>query len=235
MFPVNQNIESMNGHISQKIASIVSEIPQNVELVAITKQTSPEAMAEAYAAGVRNFGENRLQEALIKQVELKELTDVNWHFIGHIQKNKVRKVIENFTWIHSVDSLSLAQRMNRIAAELDLMPKVFLQVKILPDPDKYGWSVEQLLEDLAQLDQYSQLNIQGLMTILPWGLSPSAAFQAFEAVAKLSAEIKQKNYLNLSMSELSMGMSGDYQLAIKAGATKIRLGRTIFGERKATS
>lgn len=225
----------MNGHISQKIASIVSEIPQNVELVAITKQTSPEAMAEAYAAGVRNFGENRLQEALIKQVELKELTDVNWHFIGHIQKNKVRKVIENFTWIHSVDSLSLAQRMNRIAAELDLMPKVFLQVKILPDPDKYGWSVEQLLEDLAQLDQYSQLNIQGLMTILPWGLSPSAAFQAFEAVAKLSAEIKQKNYLNLSMSELSMGMSGDYQLAIKAGATKIRLGRTIFGERKATS
>ncbi|MEL7077617.1 MAG: YggS family pyridoxal phosphate-dependent enzyme [Cyanobacteria bacterium J06643_13] len=235
MFPVNQNIESMNGHISQKIASIVSEIPQNVELVAITKQTSPEAMAEAYAAGVRNFGENRLQEALIKQVELKELTDVNWHFIGHIQKNKVRKVIENFTWIHSVDSLSLAQRMNRIAAELDLMPKVFLQVKILPDPDKYGWSVEQLLEDLAQLDQYSQLNIQGLMTILPWGLSPSAAFQAFEAVAKLSAEIKQKNYPNLSMSELSMGMSGDYQLAIKAGATKIRLGRTIFGERKATS
>lgn len=225
----------MNGHISQKIASIVSEIPQNVELVAITKQTSPEAMAEAYAAGVRNFGENRLQEALIKQVELKELTDVNWHFIGHIQKNKVRKVIENFTWIHSVDSLSLAQRMNRIAAELDLMPKVFLQVKILPDPDKYGWSVEQLLEDLAQLDQYSQLNIQGLMTILPWGLSPSAAFQAFEAVAKLSAEIKQKNYPNLSMSELSMGMSGDYQLAIKAGATKIRLGRTIFGERKATS
>ncbi|MEL6909519.1 MAG: YggS family pyridoxal phosphate-dependent enzyme [Cyanobacteria bacterium J06629_2] len=235
MFPVNQNIESMNGHISQKIASIVSEIPQNVELVAITKQTSPEAMAEAYAAGVRNFGENRLQEALIKQVELKELTDVNWHFIGHIQKNKVRKVIENFTWIHSVDSLSLAQRMNRIAAELDLMPKVFLQVKILPDPDKYGWSVEQLLEDLAQLDQYSQLNIQGLMTILPWGLSPSAAFQAFEAVAKLSAEIKRKNYPNLSMSELSMGMSGDYQLAIKAGATKIRLGRTIFGERKATS
>ena len=225
----------MNGHISQKIASIVSEIPQNVELVAITKQTSPEAMAEAYAAGVRNFGENRLQEALTKQVALKELTDVNWHFIGHIQKNKVRKVIENFAWIHSVDSLPLAQRMNRIAAELDLMPKVFLQVKILPDPDKYGWSVEQLLEDLAQLDQYSQLNIQGLMTILPWGLSPSAAFQAFEAVAKLSAEIKRKNYPNLSMSELSMGMSGDYQLAIKAGATKIRLGRTIFGERKATS
>lgn len=225
----------MNGHISQKIASIVSEIPQNVELVAITKQTSPEAMAEAYAAGVRNFGENRLQEALIKQVELKELTDVNWHFIGHIQKNKVRKVIENFTWIHSVDSLFLAQRMNRIAAELDLMPKVFLQVKILPDPDKYGWSVEQLLQDLTQLDQYNQLNIQGLMTILPWGLSPGATFQAFEAVAKLSAEIKQKNYPNLSMSELSMGMSGDYQLAIKAGATKIRLGRTIFGERKATS
>ena len=223
----------MNGHIASKIASIKREIPQNVELVAITKQTSTVAMRQAYEAGVRNFGENRLQEALAKQQELEDLTDIDWHFIGHIQKNKVKKIIENFAWLHSVDSLSLAQRINRIATELGLMPKVFFQVKILPDPNKYGWEVEQLLKDLPELNQYSQLDIQGLMTILPWGLSSEEASQAFTAVAKLSDEIKQKNYPNLPMIELSMGMSGDYKLAIEAGATKIRLGRTIFGENKA--
>jgi PLP dependent protein len=219
----------MTGYISQKIASIRQEIPQNVELIAITKQVSIEGMREAYGAGIRNFGENRLAEALAKQEQLQDLADVDWHFIGHIQKNKAKKIIENFAWIHSVDSLSLAQRMNRLAAELDMMPKVFLQVKVLPDPNKYGWEVSNLLQDLEQLNQSEQLNIQGLMTILPWGLSSVEMLKAFEKVAELSTTIRQKNYSRLPMTELSMGMSGDYQLAIQAGATKIRLGRTIFG------
>lgn len=220
----------MKGSISQRIASIKQEIPQNVNLIAITKQVSTSAMREAYSAGIRDFGENRLQEALLKQRELK-LADVNWHFIGHIQKNKVKKVIENFDWIHSVDSLALAKRINRLAGELDLIPKVFLQVKVLPDPNKYGWEVKDLLEELEQLDKLDCLNVRGLMTILPWGLSPTETLEAFEKVASLSTEIKQANYSRLSMTELSMGMSGDYKLAIQAGASQIRLGRTIFGER----
>ena len=221
----------MTGYISQKIALIRQEIPQNVELIAITKQVSIEAMREAYRAGIRNFGENRLQEALLKQEQLKDLTDVDWHFIGHIQKNKAKKVLQNFAWIHSVDSLSLAQRMNSLAAELNLMPKVFLQVKVLSDPNKYGWEIDNLLQDLELLNQFERLNIQGLMTILPLGLSSVEILKAFEKVAELSTTIRQKNYANLTMTELSMGMSGDYQLAIQAGASKIRLGRTIFGER----
>jgi PLP dependent protein len=221
----------MTGYISQKIALIRQEIPPNVELIAITKQVSIEAMREAYRAGIRNFGENRLQEALLKQEQLKDLTDVDWHFIGHIQKNKAKKVLQNFAWIHSVDSLSLAQRMNSLAAELNLMPKVFLQVKVLSDPNKYGWEIDNLLQDLELLNQFERLNIQGLMTILPWGLSSVEILKAFEKVAELSTTIRQKNYANLTMTELSMGMSGDYQLAIQAGASKIRLGRTIFGER----
>jgi PLP dependent protein len=221
----------MTGYISQKIALIRQEIPPNVELIAITKQVSIEAMREAYKAGIRNFGENRLQEALLKQEQLKDLTDVDWHFIGHIQKNKAKKVLQNFAWIHSVDSLSLAQRMNSLAAELNLMPKVFLQVKVLSDPNKYGWEIDNLLQDLELLNQFERLNIQGLMTILPWGLSSVEILRAFEKVAELSTTIRQKNYANLTMTELSMGMSGDYQLAIQAGASKIRLGRTIFGER----
>ncbi len=221
----------MTGHISQRINSITQEIPPNVELIAITKQVTVERMREAYTAGVRNFGENRLQEALSKQQQLQDLSDINWHFIGHIQKNKAKKIIENFDWIHSVDSLSLAQRLNRLAEELNLIPKVFLQVKVVPDPNKYGWSVTSLLQDLEQLNQLKQLNYQGLMTILPFGLSSEDALAAFQKTQKLATSIKQKTYPNLTMKELSMGMSGDYKLAIQAGATKIRLGRTIFGDR----
>ena len=221
----------MSGHISQKIASIRREIPKNVELIAITKQVDIEPMREAYQAGVRNFGENRLQEALAKQSQLQDLTDVSWHFIGHIQKNKAKKVIENFTWIHSVDSLALAERIERLAGELGLIPNIFLQVKMLPDPNKYGWEVESLLQDLDQIDQFTHVSVRGLMTILPWGLGSTEISEAFKAVAELSKKIAQKNYQNISMEELSMGMSGDYQLAIEAGATQIRLGRTIFGDR----
>ncbi len=221
----------MTSYISQRINSITQEIPPNVELIAITKQVGIERMREAYIAGVRNFGENRLQEALSKQQQLRDLSDIKWHFIGHIQKNKAKKIIENFDWIHSVDSLSLAQRLNRLAAELNLMPKVLLQVKVVPDPNKYGWEVSNLLQDLEQLNQLKQLNYQGLMTILPFGLSPEDALAAFQKTQKLATSIKQKTYPNLTMKELSMGMSGDYKLAIQAGATKIRLGRTIFGDR----
>ena len=221
----------MTGYISPKIDSIRQQIPQNVRLIAITKQVSLEAMREAYATGIRDFGENRLQEALLKQEQLQDLRDINWHFIGHIQKNKAKKIIEHFTWIHSLDSLALAKRLNRLAEELDRIPKVFLQVKVLPDPNKYGWEVTNLLQDLPQLSQYRSLNYQGLMTILPLGLSSTGVLEAFQKTRQLATDIKQKDYVNLTMKELSMGMSGDYMQAIEAGATMIRLGRIIFGER----
>jgi pyridoxal phosphate enzyme (YggS family) len=220
----------MTGNITQKINVIRQQIPQNVKLIAITKQVSTEAMAEAYAQGIRDFGENRLQEALLKQQRLQDLTDISWHFIGHIQKNKAKKIIENFDWIHSVDSLALAQRLNGLAEELGRVPKVFLQVKILPDPNKYGWEVPSLWQDLPQLVEYQHLNFQGLMTILPLGLSSDEVLKAFQATKELAAKIS-KDYANLTLNELSMGMSGDYMLAIEAGATMIRLGRIIFGER----
>ena len=221
----------MTGSISQTINSIQSKIPQNVQLIAITKQVGIEPMKEAYKTGIRDFGENRLQEALNKQDKL-DLTDINWHFIGHIQKNKARKIIENFDWIHSVDSLALAKRLNRIAAELNRNPKVLLQVKVLPDPNKYGWKAGELIEDLPQLDKCDRLKITGLMTILPLGLSTEETSSAFQNTKKLASTIADKKYPNLEMQELSMGMSGDYQQAIAAGATMIRLGRTIFGERQ---
>ena len=221
----------MTDSISQKIQRIKQEIPETVKLIAITKQVGIKPMREAYAAGVRDFGENRLQEALAKQQQLQDLTDISWHFIGHIQKNKAKKIIKNFDWIHSVDSLSIARRIDNLAKEFSLMPKVLLQVKVLPDPNKYGWEVTELLSALAELNQYKYLNIQGLMTILPLGLTSAETLAAFQETRKLGTKIRQENYPNLSMEQLSMGMSEDYLLAIKAGANMIRLGRIIFGQR----
>jgi PLP dependent protein len=215
--------------VTQRINQIRQQIPPHVRLIAITKQVSVEAMREAYAAGIRDFGENRLQEALLKQEQLQDLPDICWHFIGHPQANKAKKILEHFQWIHSVDDRAIAQRLNRLAAEFPHSPQVLLQVKILSDPNKYGWQVPELLAALPELEQYNRLKIQGLMTILPLELTDEEIVAAFKSIRELAQTIKQKS--NLSMEQLSMGMSDDYLLAIEAGATMIRLGRIIFGER----
>ncbi|MGK7952734.1 MAG: YggS family pyridoxal phosphate-dependent enzyme [Xenococcaceae cyanobacterium] len=222
----------MPGLIAQNISQIRANIPEYIRLIAVTKTVSPLAMREAYEAGIRDFAENRLQEALSKRQELQDLTDVTWHFIGHIQTNKARKVIENFAWIHSVDSLKLAKRLNKLARELDCQPQVCLQVKLRKDPNKYGWEVPELWQDLPQIALCDFLNIQGLMSILPLGLSETEILATFKAVKQLAREINHKQYPSIQMNQLSMGMSGDYLLAIEAGATMIRLGQIIFGARK---
>ncbi|MDY6785562.1 MAG: YggS family pyridoxal phosphate-dependent enzyme [Cyanobacteriota bacterium] len=217
--------------ITERIAQIREQLPERVRLIAVTKQVSVEAMREAYAAGIRDFGESRLQEALPKQEQLQNLPDICWHFIGHLQSNKAQKTLETFQWIHACDRLKLAQRLNRLAGELAVRPQVCLQVKVLSDPNKYGWEVAQLQTDLPQLNQCQNIAIQGLMTILPLGLSETEALAAFQATRDLSSQIGQENYPNLALEEFSMGMSGDYLLAVRAGATMVRLGRIIFGER----
>jgi hypothetical protein len=221
----------MSGLITERIAHIRQQLPPGVRLIAVTKQVSVDAMREAYAAGVRDFAESRIQEAEAKIAKLGDLPDLNWHLIGHLQSNKAKKALEQFQWIHSCDSLNLAQRLNRLAAELSLRPKVCLQVKVVPDPNKYGWTVPELLADLPELNRCYALQIQGLMTILPLGLSQQESRVVFERTRELAEKIRQQNWSNLKMHELSMGMSDDYPLAVQAGATLVRLGRIIFGER----
>ncbi len=215
--------------IAQRIAEICQEIPPRVRLIAVTKQVSVDLMREAYVAGIRDFAESRLQEALPKIEELQDLTDISWHFIGHLQTNKVRKVIEYFQWIHSVDSLKLANSLNEISMNLSKSPQVFLQVKMLPDPNKYGWTISELLNDLPQLTECQYLKIRGLMTIMPLGLNNQEILAAFKKTQELAKSISQNS--PLALTELSMGMSDDYLLAIQAGTTMIRLGRIIFGAR----
>lgn len=220
----------MTSSVSENIERIRQEIPTSIRLVAVSKQASVAEIRIAYGAGVRDFAENRLQDALVKQEQLQDLSDICWHFIGHIQSKKAKKVLSNFDWIHSVDSLKLARRLDRLSAELNLAPKVCLQVKILDDPDKYGWHSEELLADLPTLDQLQHLKIKGLMTILPLNLTPSKSLFAFEQVRALATKIEKQSWQNISMTELSMGMSADYSFAVKAGATMIRPGRIIFSD-----
>jgi pyridoxal phosphate enzyme (YggS family) len=219
----------MTDSIAQRIQQIRQQLPPHVRIIAVTKQVSVAAMREAYEAGIRDFGENRLQEATPKQAQLEDLPDICWHFIGHLQSNKAKKALEQFQWIHSVDSLPLAQRLDRLAADLPSPPHICLQVKILKDPTKYGWEVSQLLAALPQLERCNHLKIQGLMSILPLGLKEEQILAAFESTRQLAREIAQQS--RLSLPELSMGMSDDYLLAVPAGATMVRLGRIIFGER----
>jgi PLP dependent protein len=217
--------------IASRIDSIRQDLPASVRLIAVTKQVSAEAVREAYNCGLRDFGESRIQEAAEKQSQLQDLRDINWHLIGHLQANKAAKALELFQWIHSLDNLKLAQRLSRLAGELSCSPQVCLQVKILPDPDKYGWSIPELLADLRELDKCQHIKIQGLMTIPPLGLDDSQILKLFNATRELADQIQQQNWSHIQMQELSMGMSGDYHLAIEAGATMIRLGQTLFGSR----
>lgn len=217
--------------IAQRLETIRQTIPDTVRLIAVSKQMPAQAIRAAYAAGVRDFGENRPQEAIAKQQELQDLPDINWHLIGHLQSNKAGKALEHFQWIHSVDSLKLAQRLDALAEGMANSPSLLLQVKLRPDPSKFGWEVGELLQDLPLLDQCRNLKILGLMTILPYGLSADENFAAFRETRKLADGIQQQGWQRICMQQLSMGMSEDYLQAVAAGATMIRLGRILFGDR----
>ncbi|MDB9517017.1 YggS family pyridoxal phosphate-dependent enzyme [Roseofilum reptotaenium CS-1145] len=221
----------LQNSMANRIDQIRSTLPDRVRLIAVSKTVGSERIREAYRAGIRDFGESRIPESLQKQEELKDLTDITWHLIGHLQSNKAKKAIANFPWIHSVDSLKLAQQLNELAENLETKPKICLQVKIVPDPQKFGWSVPELLNDLPVLDRCDRLDIQGLMCIPPLGLNSEQTYEVFQQTAELADKIKQQDWSNLQMHHLSMGMSADYPLAIQAGATLIRLGTTLFGQR----
>lgn len=218
--------------IASRINSIRQDLPESVRLIAVTKQVPTDAIREAYDAGIRDFGESKVQETAEKQSQLQDLPDINWHLIGHLQANKATKALEHFQWIHSLDNLKIAQRLSRLGGEKSCSPQVCLQVKMLPDPDKYGWSVPELLADLPELNKCQHIKIQGLMTIPPQGLNESQIVELFNSTRELADKIQQQNLPCIQMQQLSMGMSGDYHLAIRAGATMVRLGQTLFGSRR---
>lgn len=217
--------------ITQRLHRLRQQIPPSVRLIAVSKTFGPEVVRAGYKAGLRDFAENKVQEALEKQSALGDLPDVTWHFIGRLQSNKTRKILENFDWIHSIDSLKLAERLERQAAELGKCPHCYLQVKLMADPTKGGFEVAALRSALPRLCKLTHLNIVGLMVIPPSGLSAAQTQAVFEQARELAQQINEQTQGKLPTHELSMGMSGDFKLAIAAGSTALRIGSALFGQR----
>ena len=198
-------------------------LPTSARILAVSKGQPAEAVRRAVGLAQLSFAESRLQEAIVKQEALADLGPLDWHFIGRLQANKVRAVLRHFGTIHSVDSLELAERIARIAAEEGLAPAVFLQVKLLPDPAKAGLSAEELHRIWPRLSVLKPLRLVGLMTIAPLGLDQAARLSLFRDCGALAQE--------LGLPERSMGMSQDWPEAVLAGSTWLRLGGALFGPR----
>ena len=202
---------------------------ENVTLIAVSKTKPMEMIVEAYEAGKRDFGENKAQEMKEKHDALAD--DIKWHFIGHLQTNKVKYVVGRAALIHSVDSLHLAEAIEKESAKKNLISDILIEVNVAHEESKFGLKteeVEQLVSDIAKLQH---IRIKGLMTIAPFVANPEENREVFQKLKKLSVDIAAKNINNVNMSVLSMGMTNDYQVAVEEGATMVRVGTGIFGER----
>jgi hypothetical protein len=201
--------------------------PQSVELIAVSKTFPVSDIAEAVKAGQQVFGESRLQEAEAKIEALP--ASLSWHFIGGVQRNKVRKILQKFGVIHAVDSLRLAEYVNGIAGELGHAAEIFLQVNIGGEASKGGFEPEVLRQEIGKLGALEHLRIRGLMCIPPSGPDAESARRWFVSLRELRDEIEAIS--SRQFPQLSMGMSGDYEVAIEEGATHVRVGSLIFGHR----
>ena len=199
----------------------------DIRLVAVSKTYPPSVIREAWEVGQRVFGENRVQDALPKILELP--AEAEWHFIGHLQSNKIRKALPAFTLIHGVDNPELAIQINRIAGEMGLTASVLLETNVSGEASKFGFSPDALRQNLEDLLSLPNLCVKGLMTMAPYSEDPENARPVFSALRKLRDELASKTQHPLP--ELSMGMSGDFEVAIGEGATIVRIGSSIFGHR----
>jgi pyridoxal phosphate enzyme (YggS family) len=217
-------------HVREQIAEAalkVSRAVEHIELVAITKTHPAEKVHEAYEAGQRLFGESRVQEARGKIPELPSV--IRWHFVGHLQKNKIRHALPLFELIHSVDSLALAEDMNRIAEEEGFHPRVLLEVNVAGEGSKFGFKPETLGAEMETLLALPRLMIEGLMTIPPLADEAETSRKYFVQLRELRNALEKE--FDLKLPHLSMGMTNDFAIAVEEGATLVRVGTAIFGDR----
>ena len=203
----------------------------SVQLVGATKSVPANDIRRAASAGLRLAGENRLQEALAKIEALKD-TGVIWHFIGRLQRRKVRSIVGIFDLIHSVDSLELACEIDRRAKAAGLRQRILLEVNVGEESSKAGFRGDEVVEILPRLGALDHVAVCGLMAIPPLMREPEQARPHFRAIRELAGHLKHQKISRISMHELSMGMSNDYEIAIEEGATLVRIGTALFGERR---
>jgi pyridoxal phosphate enzyme (YggS family) len=226
MNPVANNLVRVRQQIA-RAASKVGRKVDEVELIAITKTHPAEKVREAYEAGQVLFGESRVQEARVKIPELPSAA--RWHFVGHLQKNKIRHALPLFELIHSVDSLELAEEMNRIAQADGMHPRVLIEVNLAGEGSKFGFQPNQLREEIEILMALPRLTIEGLMCIPPLGHEAEASRKYFAELRELRHALEKE--FQLTLPHLSMGMTNDFAVAVEEGATLVRVGTAIFGER----
>ena len=202
---------------------IKNKIPANVNILAVSKGFKSQEIKTIQNLGQIHFGESKFQEAFEKQLILEDLKKIKWHFIGRIQSNKVRKIVQNFEYIHSVDSFEKLQKISNISHEEKKNPLIMLQVKLSEDPTKGGFNTDLLIFKWREIQELKNITLKGLMTINPKGLSSKENVELFKKCRSLAD--------SLQLPDCSMGMSGDWEEAIEAGSTWLRLGSLIFGNR----
>ena len=223
----------------KEIASIVDETctscgraREDVTLIAVSKTKPVELLQEAYHAGARDFGENKVQEIMDKYDKLPD--DIRWHMIGHLQTNKVKYIADKVYMIHSVDSVKLALEINKQALKVNRVIPVLIEVNIAGEDSKFGVKPSECEALIREIHTFSGIAVKGLMAVPPFVDDPEENRQHFQVLKQLSVDIMQKNIDNVCMDFLSMGMSGDYAVAIEEGANLVRVGTSIFGERDYT-
>ncbi len=226
MSSITENLERVREQIASAAANSGRSV-DDVELVAITKTHPAEKVREAVEAGQTLFGESRVQEARAKIPELS--SNLRWHFVGHLQKNKVRQVLPLFEMIHSVDSLALARDINRIAEEEGLYPPVLLEVNVAGESSKFGFAPDDLREHMEALLGLPRLSLEGLMCVPPLAVESEDSRKFFVEVRELRDSLEKE--FNMKLPQLSMGMTQDFAIGIAEGATLVRVGTAIFGER----
>lgn len=202
---------------------------EEVTLIAVSKTKPVETLQEAYDLGVRIFGENKVQELTAKYEALPK--DIHWHMIGHLQTNKVKYIIDKAELIHSVDSLKLAETIEKEAAKHDLIADILVEVNVAEEESKFGMKMEEVIPFVETVSAFPHVRVRGLMTIAPFVEDPEENRSIFADLHKLYIDIKKKNHDNDTVSVLSMGMTNDYEVAIEEGATMVRVGTGIFGAR----
>ena len=202
---------------------------QEVTLIAVSKTKPVSALGEAYQSGMRDFGENKVQE-LVEKAEILP-KDIRWHMIGHLQRNKVKYIVDKVYLIHSVDSLRLAEEISKEAVKKNVTVDILVEVNVAEEETKFGSTVEEASELVGQMAVLPGIRVNGLMTIAPYVENPEENRKYFSKLKQLAVDIEHKNIDNVSMRVLSMGMTGDYEVAVEEGASYVRVGTGIFGER----
>ena len=203
---------------------------EEVKLIAVSKTKPVSMLQEIYNEGIRCFGENKVQELTDKVEQLPD--DIHWHMIGHLQRNKVKYIVDKVDMIHSVDSLRLAETIEQEAAKKNVVVNILLEVNVAEEDTKFGLKVEEVIPLIEQISSFKHIKICGLMTIAPYVENAEENRNVFARLKQLSVDINKKNIDNVSVRELSMGMTNDYEVAIEEGATMVRVGTGIFGERE---